>query len=132
MAYQIKKKKHIIKQLELLNDKGKPEKTLSIDIVVDDFRNRYPSVMADIRKAQSMIDEKGQDNVEAIAASQIAIKALFVLVFGQQQTKTLIEYYENRYFEGFMDIIPFVTDEIMPEVQKAVNEENARISSIMQ
>lgn len=131
MAYQIKKKKHIIKQLELLNDKGKPEKTLSIDIVVDDFRNRYPIVMADIRKAQSMIDEKGQDNVEAVAASQIAIKALFVLVFGQQQTKTLIEYYENRYFEGFMDIIPFVTDEIMPEVQKAVNEENARISSIM-
>lgn len=132
MAYQIKKKKHIIKQLELLNDKGKPEKTLSIDIVVDDFRNRYPIIMADIRKAQSMIDEKGQDNVEAIAASQIAIKALFVLVFGQQQTKTLIEYYENRYFEGFMDIIPFVTDEIMPEIQKAVNEENARISSIMQ
>lgn len=128
---QIKKKKHINKVLELLDEKGKVEKTLTVDIVVDAFRNRYPRVMEDVKKAQEMIAERGENDTDAIIASQIAVKALFILVFGEIQTKEFLEYYENRYSEAFMDVIPFITDEIIPEVNKAVNEENNRISSIM-
>lgn len=128
---QIKKKKHINKVLELLDEKGKVEKKLTVDIIVDVFRNRYPRVMAEVKKAQDLLAEKGEDDVEAITASQIAVKAVFVLVFGEAQTKEFLEYYENRYSEAFLDIIPFITDEIMPEVNKAVEQENKRISGIM-
>ena len=128
---QLKRKKHIIKALELLDDAGKVEKTLSVDIVVDDFRNRYPRVMAEVMKAQKMLNEKGDDNPEAIIASQIAVKAVFVLVFGEIQTREFLEYYENRYSEAFLDVIPFITDEIVPEVNKAVEMENNRIMGIM-
>lgn len=128
---QIKKTKHINKVLELLDEKGKVEKTLTVDIAVDVFRNRYPRVMKEVKKAQEMIVERGENDTDAIIASQIAVKALFILVFGEIQTKEFLEYYENRYSEAFMDVIPFITDEIMPEVNKAVNEENNRISSIM-
>ena len=133
---QIKRKKHIVKTLDLLNDEGKVEKTLSVDIVVDDFRNRYPRVMAEVMKAQKMLNEKGDDNPEAIIASQIAVKAVFVLVFGEIQTKEFLEFYENedsesRYYQAFLDVIPFITDEIMPEVKKAVEMENNRIMGIM-
>lgn len=131
MAYQLRKKKHVVKKLDLMDDKGKVEKTLNVDIVVDDFRNRYPQVMSKVREAQQMLDEKGDDDMQAIAASQIALKAVFVLVFGELQTRSFLEYYENRYSEAFLDVIPFITDEIIPEVQKAVEEENARISGIM-
>lgn len=131
MAYQLKKKKHIVKQLELLDENNKPEMTLNVDIVVDDFRNRYPTIMADVRKAQQMIDENGDTDTEAIAASQIALKAVFVLVFGEIQTRRFLEYYQNRYAEAFVDVIPFITEEIIPEVNKAVSEENARIEKLM-
>lgn len=128
---QLKKRKHINKVLELLDDNGKIEKKLTVDIAVDAFRNRYPRVMAEVKKAQDMLAEKGDNDIEAITASQIAVKAVFVLVFGEVQTKEFLEYYENRYSEAFMDVIPFITDEIMPEVNKAVEEENERISGIM-
>lgn len=128
---QIKRRKHIVKKLELLNDAGEIEKTLSVDIVVDDFRNRYPRIMADIGKAQALLAEKGDSDADVIAASQIAIKAVFVLVFGEVQTREFLEYYENRFQEAFSDVIPFITDEIIPEVQKAVQEENNRIQSLM-
>lgn len=128
---QLKRKKHIIKTLDLLNDEGKVEKTLSVDIVVDDFRNRYPKVMAEVKKAQAMLDESGDDNPDAVVAAQIAVKAVFVLVFGEIQTREFLEYYENRYSEAFLDVIPFITDEIMPEVKKAVEMENNRIMGIM-
>ena len=128
---QLKRKKHIIKTLELLDDAGKVEKTLSVDIVVDDFRNRYPRVMAEVKKAQAMLDESGDDNPDAVVAAQIAVKAVFVLVFGEIQTREFLEYYENRYSEAFLDVIPFITDEIMPEVKKAVEMENNRIMGIM-
>ena len=131
MAYQLRKKKHINKQLELLDAKGKVEKKLVVDIIVDDFRNRYPKVMADVKKAEAMLDAKGDTDVEAVVASQIALKAVFVLVFGEIQTREFLEYYENRYSEAFLDVIPFITDEIIPEVNKAVEEENNRIQSIM-
>lgn len=128
---QLQKRKHINKKLDLLDEKGKVEKTLTVDIIVDVFRNRYPKVMAEVKKAQEMIDERGDGDADAIVASQIAVKALFVLVFGEIQTKEFLEYYENRYAEAFMDVIPFITDEIMPEVNKAVEQENNRISGIM-
>lgn len=131
MAYSLKKKKHICKTLELLDEKGKVEKTLTVDIVVDDFRNRYPKVIADVKKAQNMLDANGDDDVEAIVASQVAVKAVFVLVFGEVQTREFLEYYENRYSEAFLDVINFITDEIMPAVNAAVNEENMRISALM-
>lgn len=131
MAFQLKKKRHVNKKLDLLDSNGAVEKTLTVDIVVDDFRNRYPQVMADVKKAQDMLDEKGDKDNEAIVASQIAIKAVFVLVFGPVQTRDFLEYYENRYSEAFLDVIPFITEEIIPEVNKAVSEENARISAIM-
>ena len=131
MAYQIQKKRHINKKLDLLGNDGKVEKTLKVDIVVDDFRNRYPVVMANVRKAQEMLDTSGENDAEAIVASQIAVKAVFVLVFGEVQTREFLKYYENRYAEAFLDVIPFITEEIMPEVNKAVNEENMRIQSVM-
>lgn len=131
MAYQLKKKRHINKKLELVGDNGKVEKTLVVDIIVDEFRNRYPKVMADVKRAEAMLDASGDSDVEAITASQIALEAVFVLVFGKEQTRDFLEYYENRYSEAFMDVIPFITDEIIPEVQKAVEEENKRIQSIM-
>ena len=131
MAYQLKKKRHINKKLELVGDNGKVEKTLVVDIIVDEFRNRYPKVMADVKRAEAMLDASGDSDVEAITASQIALEAVFVLVFGKEQTRDFLEYYENRYSEAFIDVIPFITDEIIPEVQKAVEEENKRIQSIM-
>lgn len=128
---KLQKRKHINKKLDLLDENGKVEKTLTVDIAVDVFRNRYPKVMADVRKAQEMLDERGEGDADVIVASQMAVKALFVLVFGEIQTKEFLEYYENRYTEAFMDVIPFITDEIMPEVNKAVEQENNRISGIM-
>ena len=128
---QLKRKKHIIKTLDLLNDEGKVEKTLSVDIVVDDFRNRYPLVMTEVQKAQKMVEEKGEQDAGAVVASQIAVKAVFVLIFGDIQAREFLEYYENRYYEAFQDVIPFITDEIMPEIKKAVETENNRIQGIM-
>lgn len=131
MAYQLKKKKHVYKSLELLDDEGKVEKKLNVDIIVDDFRNRYPKVIADVRKAEAMLDANGKDDVEAIVASQVAVKAVFVLVFGEVQTREFLEYYKNRYSEAFLDVIPFITEEILPEVTKEAEKENKRIQDIM-
>ncbi len=131
MGYQIKKKKHIVKTLDLLGADGKVEKTLTVDIVVDDFRNRYPAVMAEVKKAQAMLDASGEDDVEAIVGAQVAVTAVFDLIFGRPQTRDFLGYYENRYSEAFLAVIPFVTDEIIPEVQKAVEQENKRIQDVM-
>lgn len=131
MAYQLKRKKRVHKVLELLDNSGKVETRLTVDISVDDFRNRYPQVMRKVQEAQTMLDEKGDDDASAIAASQIALKAVFVLVFGEAQTRQFLEYYENRYAEAFIEVVPFINEEIIPEVQKAVKEEQARISSLM-
>ena len=114
-----------------MGDNGEVEKKLTVDIVVDDFRNRYPRIMADVKKAEEMLDANGEDNTDAIVASQMAVKAVFVLVFGEVQAREFLEYYENRYSEAFMDVVPFITDEIIPEVKKAVEQESKRISGIM-
>ena len=118
MAYQIKRKQHVQETLELCNTAGVVELSINVDIDVDKMGGRIAAAQNVMGMAQTLIAEK-PDSAEAQEAFGSAVLALFAVIFGQDDADKIVHYYEGHYAEMLLDVMPFIAEVIMPEVQKA-------------
>ena len=118
MAYKIKRN-HIIEQLEI-EDNGKVV-TLDVDINVDSILTQYNKANLKIAAAQQAA-QKAKDERDMQAAELAmgdGVLALFEVIFGEEQTKKILEIYDNRALEMLGDIAPFIADVVKPRIDEA-------------
>ena len=118
MAYKIVRN-HIVEQLEI-EDNGKTI-TLNVNINVDDIIKRYNNANYAIASAQKALQAAANDRdiEQATEAMGDAILSLFEVIFGEDQTKQIIDIYDNRPLEMLGDIAPFIAEVINPRIQEA-------------
>ena len=123
--YQITRN-HVIEDLEL-DDNGK-KLTLHVDLNVDAMLSRYTQVAGELAKAQQEA-RKGltEERVEALGT---AILNLFVVIFGEDQAKQLVDFYNGAYTEMLADVTPFITDVVTPKVNEAQQRIMSRYRSV--
>lgn len=110
--YKIKRN-HILEDLEIEdNDK---KLNLTVDIDVDRILKQYMEAGSTVAKAQESV-KNGTGQEEALGE---AILALFCLIFGEDQTKQLVDFYGERYLEMLSDVVPFINDVITPRIMEA-------------
>lgn len=119
MAYQINRKAHVVDEIHL-EDNGK-ELTVKVDLQVERILRDYNAAWAKIGQAQQKIREvSGTEHLdEAEAALGESILALFGLLFGESQTKAIMDFYDGAYLEMLADFVPYVSETIVPKVQAA-------------
>lgn len=112
--YQIKRN-HVTEELQV-EDNGKTL-DLRVDLNVDAIMQRYVAAARSLAVAQKEI-RKGsdEDRVQKLGA---AIVELFGVIFGQEQTKQLVEFYSGAYTEMLADVAPFVNDVVAPKINEA-------------
>jgi len=112
--YQIKRN-HVTEELQV-EDNGKTL-DLHVDLNVDAIMQRYVAAARSLAEAQKEI-RKGsdEDRVQKLGAS---IVELFGVIFGQEQTKQLVEFYSGAYTEMLADVAPFVNDVVAPKINEA-------------
>lgn len=96
MAYQIKKSNHIVEDLELLGDDGKVELTVHVDINTDRMAGGFRKAEIGLINAQRGI-KKGE-NAEAFENYGKAVIEFFRLVFGEENTAVMLEYFEGNVY----------------------------------
>ena len=128
--YQIKRN-HIVEDLEI-EDNGKILQ-LKVDINVDTMLKTYNN--AQYKIAQASIDAQkaanDKDMSKAEEAMGNAVLGLFEIVFGPEQTKKIIEFYDNKSLEMLGDIAPFISEVIAPrfkEAQDRIKESYKQVS----
>lgn len=116
--YQIKRN-HIVEELEI-EDNGKTL-NLKVDINVDTILKSYTNAQYGIARAQQMAQEAKEDNdlAKSEQAMGDAILGLFEVVFGAEQTRQIVDFYDNRSLEMLGDIAPFITDVVAPKIKEA-------------
>ena len=116
--YQIKRN-HIVEELEI-EDNGK-KLNISVDINVDTILKAYTNAQYAIARAQKSAQEAREDNdlAKAEQAMGDAILGLFEVVFGAEQTRQIVDFYDNRSLEMLGDIAPFITDVVAPKIKEA-------------
>lgn len=115
--YQIKRN-HIVEEIEF-DDNGKTL-NVKVDINVDTILQAYTKAQYGIARASEAAKKAASD--KDLSASEEAMGAavlnLFEVVFGEDQTRQIIDFYDNRPMEMLTDIAPFITNVVAPKIEE--------------
>ncbi|MBO5971355.1 MAG: hypothetical protein J6S14_23015 [Clostridia bacterium] len=118
MAYKITRNR-IVEELEI-EDNGKTL-LLNVDINVDSILHNYNIAQVAMHTAaqEAKAAANNKDLQKAEEKMGEAVLSLFEIIFGEEQTKQIIEFYDNRVTEMLGDVAPFINDVVTPKIQEA-------------
>ncbi len=131
MTYQIKRKQKVTEHLELVDENGVVVHVLEVNLDADNMVKKIHRKYAELMKTLSETTEikrkaeSGEILEECVEKLGHAVVALFEAVFGVDDTKKILDFYDSCYFEMCTDVVPFITEVVIPQIQK-INEENRK------
>lgn len=124
----LERKKKLVDTLELKNEDGSTFAILNIDLDVDRIMAEYNRARNDVIRAQQKIKTDPQ-NPEILNEYGQAIISVLDVLFGTENTKKLLEFYENKYSELLEMIFPYISNEIEPRMREIVNDKVAKMKA---
>ncbi len=122
MAYRAKRSKLLKEDFELVDENGKTVHTLHVSLDADDMTIRIgrkytalTKALAETTAAQRKA-ENAEDAVRNIETLGRAVADLLEAVFGPDDTQTIISFYEGRYIEMSREVLPFISQCIIPRL----------------
>ncbi|MBU9739326.1 hypothetical protein [Diplocloster agilis] len=135
MAYQAKRRKRYEEDFELCDEEGKVVKTLHVSLDVDDVIGKIYRKYADLTKVLAETSEmkrkseSGEIVENCIERLGNAVVNLFEAVFGPEDAGEIVSFYDNRYAEMCKEVVPFITQVVVPRCSD-IKKENQK--SILQ
>jgi hypothetical protein len=135
MAYQIKKSRKILEELELCNDNGDVEKTLTINLDVDSIAPVFRKKQVALINAQKELKniQKMGNQADFDAAYEIYGRALvdiFELTLGADNTAEILDFFENNYIEMCTQVVPFISEIIIPSIENSIFEKKKQMKNM--
>ena len=121
MAYTIRKKNRIKEELQLCYASGEPALILYIDLDTYKILPKFNKLKEQLGIALVEL----QKNPEAEDAKETVGKAIlsfFNLIFGENQTKEMMEFYNGNESEALADVYTFLCEAVFPDIEKAQSE----------
>ena len=122
MAYKLERAKRIVKEFELAGE------VITINLSADDIIKEFTKTQNDIIRADIELKKAQAEGVsvenmnQRVAMYGEAIIAMFRLIFGEETTEKILNFYENNYSEVIDMVFPFIQDEIIPEINALVED----------
>lgn len=127
MAYQVRRQKEVSEDIELIGKDGQVAKVIHVEFNPEKLARSFNSARNDIIRAQ--LDMKKGSTGKKLEAFGSAIIKMFKVVFGEENTDELIEFFENNYVEMTEQIMPFITDVAAPAITASVNEHKKQLAT---
>ena len=127
--YKLSREKKIIEQIEL--DGGEViDINIDVENISNDFNQAYNKVIAAEKKMAEL--KVKTDNKEVIDLNierdyGEAVIALFSVVFGEENTSKILNYYENRYIEMSSEVFPFIINVVVPRMKTYMEEKRKKL-----
>lgn len=125
MAYQVKRKKIYEEEFQLAEEDGTVVHTLHVSLNADSMVKKLSEKQIELIHALNRVKEAKAD-AEGMEILGNAVIAMIEAVFGVEDAKVILDFYNNRYIELCNEVVPFITDVVIPEVRKiaAQNKKN--------
>lgn len=121
MAYQAKKHKRFQEDFELVNEQGEVVHSLHVNLDADDIvprlNRKYTALLralADTSEARKGSIESSEDADQRFDHLGHAVVDILEAVFGEADTEIILGFYEKRYIEMTKEVIPFITQCVIP------------------
>ncbi|MEG0897338.1 MAG: hypothetical protein RSF73_07325 [Ruthenibacterium sp.] len=143
MAYQIQRAQKVCETLELLDADGNIAAHISVNLDVDktamEFNKRYNAVIvaekavhdADIAalgETVRMTQEQADTANTAFTVFGTAILDLFAIVFGAENTQTLLAFFDGNYYEMSMQVVPFLMNVVLPSMKEHLQAQRIQMA----
>ena len=131
MAYQAKRNKRFEEDFELVDENGVVQHTLKVSLDADEMvakiNRKYTALvraLSDVQeiKRKEASNEQLSNAVEMLGRAEID---MFEAVFGADGTETIQQFYKDRYMEMAKEIIPFITNCVIPRLAE-IKAENKK------
>lgn len=133
MAYQAMRTKRVTEDFELTDADGSVKYVLHVNLDADDMLPKVNKKYIELTRVLAETTEmkrKANSNEEFDQAYDLlgrATVALYEAVFGSEDTKTIVEFYESRYIEMCREVTPFITGVVIPRCIEIKNENRKSI-----
>lgn len=119
MAYQAKRRKIYEEDFQLLDEQGKVVHTLKVSLDADSMVTKLSEKhIALVNALKSVQNVKNTTSDNALTVLGNTVIDILEAVFGKEDAKTILDFYENKYVEMCQEVMPFVTGVVIPEVRK--------------
>lgn len=134
MAYQLTKSRKYVENLELVDEEGKVIKVIHVEIgagkIAENLSQKYVEMLKCKRNIDQMsikAKEQISDEETVLAYTQLGeiVVDMMKIVFGEENTKEILEFYENDYLDIVQQVVPFIVNVILPQV-RAISQENRK------
>lgn len=123
MAYQIKRSERVREELELIDENGNAAHKLVIDLDAVTMVKQVSRKYLDLVNAQkSILNMDMEDKEEALEVLGRTVLDLLETVFGEENTRIIIEFYQEDYMEMCQQVLPFVVDVVIPKIRSTAQE----------
>lgn len=127
MAYQAKRKKEYAEEFQLTEDDGTVVKTIHVkldaDSVVRNLSEKHVALvraLEDVRNVSA--SNEAEDKARGLEVLGSAVTDMLEAVFGAEDTKTIVDFYEGRYIEMCSEVVPFITGVVIPSIRKIAKD----------
>lgn len=127
MAYQARRKALYTEAFELAEEDGTVIHTLQVSLDPDSMAanlSRKHLALTRALQAVNASDVEGNP-AEALETAGNAVRDIVEAVFGEDGAKTILDFYDGRYIEIAREVLPFVTDCVIPAVRQMAQENKA-------
>jgi hypothetical protein len=130
-VYQITRKNRIKEQLQLCHANGDVACTLDVDINVDRMTAKISDAYDQLGRVQNEL-MKDQTSEKLIEEYGKAVALVLTAIFGDEGCAKILDFYEDNYTECLIDILPFVSDEIMPKIREASKARKVQLQALLE
>ena len=134
MAKKKKKKKKCVETLELIREGGKREKIIEVEITAGrlarDLSKGYVNLMrtqGKVRDMQALKDQDAESLADAYEQLGAAVMAMMETIFGKEDTRAIMDFYENDYIEIVQKVMPFIINVVLPKAREIAQENRKQI-----
>jgi len=124
---ELKRSSRIVEELKV------GDEVIKINLNPNELLKNYRRAELDIVKAQQEIVKLQKEGVESDKISQAlevygnAIINLFKLIFGDKNTKIILDFYEDNYAEMAEEVIPYINEVITPKIKEVAEEQKQKL-----
>ena len=127
MAYQAKRTRVFKEEFQLIDEDGKIVKTLFVELDPSIMAQNLSRKYVDLQRALVAV-EKAETNKENMYETVgKSMREIMETVFGVEGAKTIVEFYSERYIEMCREVLPFVSEIVIPQVRKLAQENRKNI-----
>lgn len=135
MAYQAKRSKKYIEEFELVDEKGQVAHRMQVKLdaaeLVKNVNGKYLNLVKALAKTQAYSTGQitNEDAAEALDTLGNAMMDMLEVVFGAENARVIVDFYEGRYVEMAQEVFPFFTDVVVPRCGEIIKENKEQIKS---